>query len=77
MATLLPGAGVVYSVLKDVWGWVSTRLRGRRLTPDVFRGWLVDEWYPLDAAIREFEDPAQLIDAGPLRTAWSWLKQTT
>jgi hypothetical protein len=45
MTIPLPGAGVVYSALKDFWSWVSTRLRGRRLTPDVFRGWTVDEWY--------------------------------
>ena len=45
MTIPLPGAGVVYSAFKDFWSWVSTRLRGRRLTPEVFRGWTVDEWY--------------------------------
>jgi hypothetical protein len=50
----VPGASFVYSLLKDVWSWVSTRFRGRRLAPDVFRGWTVDKWYDPVSAVRAF-----------------------
>jgi hypothetical protein len=54
MSIPLPGAGVVYSALKDVWNWGSTRFRGRRFGLDVFRGWTVDQWYDLEDAVWEF-----------------------
>ena len=56
MSIPLPGVGVVYSALKDVWSWGSTRLRGRRFAPEVFRGLTVDKWYRLYRAIEKFGD---------------------
>jgi len=56
----LPGSGFVYSMLKDVWSWGSSRLRGRRLAPEVFRGWTVDEWYDLYDARSRFGDPGRV-----------------
>jgi hypothetical protein len=34
----------------------STRSQGRRLAPEVFRGWTVEQWYTFVEAIYEFVD---------------------
>ena len=45
-----------YSAFRDIWNAVSTRLRKRRLTSEVFRAWTVDQWYELPAAIEKLGD---------------------
>jgi len=53
MTIPLPGAGLVYSLFKDVW----SRLQGLRLPhAEAFQRWTVDQWYHPTAAIDQFGD---------------------
>jgi len=57
MSIPLPGAGFVYSLLKDVGRWCWTRLRGRCLPRvETFQQWTVEQWYREYAAIGKFGD---------------------
>jgi hypothetical protein len=64
----LPGASFVYSLLKDIWSWL-TGLRGRRLLPALFqstvastKGWTVDHWHHPVEAFLKFGDQDWLRD---------------
>src|SRR5271157_4028079 len=50
---MIPLPGFAYSVLKDIWSWGLTRLRGRRLQLRA-RGWTVDQWYHPALAVEKF-----------------------
>jgi hypothetical protein len=58
----VPGASFVYSLLKDVWSWGSTRFRGRRLAAEVFRGWTVDEWLKPGWALMAFGEDTDWLE---------------
>jgi hypothetical protein len=53
----LPGAGFVYSLVKDVGRWSLSRLQGRHvLRIDGFRRWTVDQWCVPWTALYLFAD---------------------
>jgi hypothetical protein len=55
----LPGASFAYSLVKDLWGWVSTRFQGGvvRSTFLGARAWTVDEWHSAAYAEAHFANP--------------------
>jgi hypothetical protein len=55
----LPGAGFAYSLVKDVWGWASTRLQGGLLRSTFLgaKAWTVDEWHSAAWAEVYFANP--------------------
>jgi hypothetical protein len=55
----LPGGSFAYSLVKDLWGWVSTRLQCGLLRSTFLgaKAWTVDEWHSAAWAEIHFANP--------------------